>query len=127
MQAANLPRLEWRTLVASGADKLSDEDVLALDDYFKGFIQLDYQTEDRKCPCCESSFGKDGIVGFLMAGAPGHVTLEWGIANGEAFCSACKYPFRVYHRNVGPIKFLSLGLPYHPDDLEVTKRRVRAA
>lgn len=119
MKAASLPRLDWRTMVSSGADELSPEDSVALDEYFKQFIQLEIKEDaERKCPCCQSKFGKNGIVSFLMAGADGYATLEWGIANGEAACSKCGYPFRVYHRNVGPIKFLSVGLPYHPDELE---------
>ena len=119
MQKSALPHLDWRTLVSSGADQLSAEDSAALDSYFRQFIQTDF-TEDseRRCPCCQSSFGKNGLVGFLMAGAEGHATLEWGMANGEAMCSRCRYPFRVYHRDVGPIKFLNCALPYHPDELK---------
>lgn len=119
MQAANLPRLDWRTMLKGDLDKLSSEDVAALDTYFQHFIQLDFTDDpEHRCPCCQSSFGKDGLVGWFMAGADGHATLEWDIAHGEAFCSRCKYPFRVYHRDVGPIKFLNLGLPYHPDELK---------
>ena len=120
MKAAQLPRLDWRTLVASGADELSADDTSALDDYFKQFIQLEFKEDSEcKCPCCQSNFGKNGIVSFLMADAEGYATLEWGIANGEAACSKCRYPYRVYHRDVGPIKFLNIGLPYHPDELSV--------
>ena len=122
MKAANLPRLDWRTMVSGGADQLSEEDTAALDGYFQQFIQLDFSGHaERECPCCRAKFGKDGIVGFLMAGAEGYATLEWGIANGEASCSKCHYPFRVYHRDVGPIKFLNIGLPYHPEELRVNK------
>lgn len=121
MQAVNLPRLDWRTMVSGETDKLSAEDVAALDDYFHGFIQLDFNAKERECPCCHSKFGENGLVGWLMAGAEGHATLEWGIANGEAFCSKCKYPYRVYHRDVGPIKFLNVGLPYHPDELRLNE------
>jgi hypothetical protein len=118
MQAANLPHLDWRTMVSGEIDKLSAEDLAALDGYFHGFIQLDFNAEERKCPCCQSTFGKNGLVSFLMAGAPGHATLEWGLVHGEAFCSRCKYPYRVYHRDIGPIQFLNVGLPYHPDELK---------
>lgn len=118
MKTACLPRLDWRTMVSSGADQLSPEDIAALDSYFNQFVQVDFAEDaERRCPCCQSSFGKNGLVGWLMSGAPGHATLEWGLVNGEAFCSRCQYPFRVYHREVGPIKFLSVGLPYHPDEL----------
>lgn len=117
MKAANLPRLDWRTMVSGETDKLESADVAALDEYFAAFIQLDFNAEERECPCCHSKFGKNGIMGFLMAGADGHATLEWGIAHGEAACSKCRYPYRVYHRDVGPIKFLNVGLPYHPDEL----------
>lgn len=120
MKAAHLPRMNWRTMVSAGADQLSAEDAAALDSYFQQFIQLDFtENTERVCPCCQSKFGSNGIVSFLMAGAEGHATLEWGIANGEATCSKCRYPYRVYHRDVGPIKFLNVGLPYHPDELSV--------
>jgi hypothetical protein len=120
MQAADLPRLDWRTMVSVGAEQLSPDDTAALDSYFRQFIQTDFgENAERKCPCCDSSFGKGGLVGFLMAGAPGHATLEWDIAHGEAFCSHCRYPFRVYHRDVGPIKFLNVGLAYHPNELSL--------
>jgi hypothetical protein len=118
MKVLDIPRLDWRTMVSGEIDKLSADDVAALDSYFREFIQVDFAAEERKCPCCQSSFGKNGLVGWLMAGAPGHATLEWGIANGEAFCSECRYPFRVYHRDVGPIEFLNVALPYHPDELK---------
>lgn len=118
MRTAKLPRLDWRTMVTGETDKLSSDDVGAMDAYFREFIQVDFTAEERRCPCCQSSFGKNGLVGFLMSGAPNHATLEWGLANGEAFCSHCQYPFRVYHRQVGPIKFLNVALPYHPDGLE---------
>lgn len=128
MQAANLPRLDWRTMVSAGADQLSEEDTAALDQYFRQFIQLDFsESAERECLCCHSKFGKDGIVGFLMAGAPGYATLEWAITHGEAFCSRCKYPHRVYHRDVGPIKFLNVGLPYHPDELRLNEKAKEVA
>ena len=118
MKAANLPRLDWRTMVSSGAGQLEAEDVATLDKYFAQFIQLEFEEDsERMCPCCQSKFGANGIISFLMAGAEGHATLEWGLANGEATCSKCHYPYRVYHRDVGPIKFLNIGLPYHPDEL----------
>lgn len=120
MQSAGLARLDWRTMLTGETEKLTPEDAAAMDEYFKQFVQLDFDKDaKRECPCCHSSFGQDGITGFLMSGSPGHATLEWGLANGEAFCSRCKYPFRVYHRSVGPIKFLNIGLPYHPDELSV--------
>jgi hypothetical protein len=119
MQSANLPRLDWRTLITGDVDKLAEDDVTALDFYFQQFIQTDFtENSERKCPCCQSSFGKDGLVGWLMAGAEGHATLEWGLVNGEAVCSRCNYPFRIYHRDVGPIQFLNIGLPYHPNELQ---------
>lgn len=122
MKRASLPRLDWRTMIAAGTDQLSKEDTEAMDAYFAQFIQIDLAEDgERRCPCCGSSFGKNGVVGWLMAGAEGHATLKWGIANGEAHCSKCSYPFRVYHRGVGPIEFLNVSLAYHPDELKVKK------
>lgn len=115
MQSANLPRFDWRSIVESGADQLGDDDTKALDEYFVQFTPK----IDNKCPCCQSSFGDNGIASFLLAGAIGHTTLEWGLANGEAFCVTCGWPYRVYHRNVGPIRQLNYALPYHPDELSV--------
>jgi hypothetical protein len=121
MQAASLPRLDWRTMVSGEVEKLDTQDTDALDAYFREFIQLNFNAEEKRCPCCRSSFGKNGLIGFFMSEVDGHATLEWGLTNGEAFCSRCRYPFRVYHRDVGPIKFLNVALPYHPDNLKQAK------
>lgn len=103
--------------------KLSPEMEAAVDKYFAQFIQLEFKEDsERACPCCQSKFGANGIVGFLMAGAEGHATLEWGLGHGEATCSKCCYPYRVYHRDIGPIKFLNIGLPYHPDELTANEK-----
>jgi hypothetical protein len=110
MRLSDLPRLDWHTILC--VEDLSEADEIALNKYFSQFISV----KDGECPCCKNKMG-GGISGFLLAGAPGNATLSWGLVHGEAFCSQCRYPYRVYHRDVGPIKFLSSGLPYHPDVL----------
>jgi len=56
----------------------------------------------KKCLGCQSQLS--GLFG----------SLQWGIVNGEAFCSECGYPVRVYHRT-DKIDFINCPLPYHPN------------
>lgn len=48
--------------------------------------------------------------------------VKWTLVHGEAECISCGYPSRAYHRDIGPIQFLSITLQYHPDQLSTSKR-----
>lgn len=105
-----LPRLDWRTIFKVEGTDITDADNKAMDEYFSQFLA------PGPCPKCGSQLTGDILKQFI-----GLATFTWGLAHGEGFCSKCKYPARAYHRNVGPIEFLNMVLPYHPDELEQPK------
>jgi hypothetical protein len=108
LQEAQLPRLDWRSFIKVTEGELSYADVSALDNYFRQFV-----SNKDGCIMCGAQQGAKDIVDAFLCKA----RFEWGLANGEGFCGACKYPARAYHRNVGPIKFFQAILQYHPDEL----------
>lgn len=113
LQEARLPRLDWRTILTVTDGELSEADVKALDEYFRHFVSC-----KNECVKCGAQQGAKDMVGAFL----GQARFTWGLANGEGFCGACKYPARAYHRDVGPIKFLNLILQYHPDELSEASR-----
>lgn len=93
---ATEPQGEYAALLTQPKDfVLTTDDKKVIDDYFQQFIH-----PKHGCPVC----------------GPG-VHIEWLLTHGEAACVTCRYPFRVYHRNVGTIKHLKYPLAYHPEDL----------
>jgi hypothetical protein len=118
MQAAGLPRLDWRKLFTVKEEPPA-EDAAALDTYFSQFLPPEFipatvagGESPLKCACCGGR-----LSGFLSGLVGGSFT--WGLANGEGYCSACGYPGRAYHRNAGPVEFLSFILQYHPDEISL--------
>lgn len=121
LRSKNLPVCTLDMIFTENPDKpLSEIDRETLNKYFSIFTVIS-KNEDKKGLCVGCGLiMQGGITGFLMSGSGSHTSLEWGLANGEAFCSHCQYPYKVYHRNVGGdlIEFLELALPYHPDILK---------
>lgn len=109
LKKENLERLDWRDLFKEdGVASLPKEDSEAMDEYFRQFLK-----PGQGCVSCgKKQSGGDNIIDQFL---DSHFT--WGMANGEGFCSNCKYPARAYHRSVGPIKFLNMILQYHPAEL----------
>jgi len=62
------------------------------------------------CLGCGTDLYKPGFMGIF-----GGSSFEWGIVNGEGYCSSCMYPTRMYHRL--PQGTVSFPLQYHPNDL----------
>lgn len=131
LQAAMLPRVHWGDVFAEGdARKLAVKEAIDLDDYFHAFTMMPVVDGEATCVCCSSKF-LGGIKGFMLAGADGNATLEWGIAHGEAFCSVCDYPYRVLHYDIGGkgddaiIRKLTFSLPYHPDELHFEREQAK--
>jgi hypothetical protein len=119
MQAANLPRATVLLLFPEGFDhtvklkeptngalRVTVQTLRALDEYLAHFTMV----IDGKCPCCQSSFQTEAGI-------------EWTLTHGEAQCTVCHYPYRVYHRDIGEIERIVLSLPYHPDQLERKRKR----
>ena len=122
LQARNVPTLAWTdVLTEPESSSLSAEDRAALTIYFAQFatVQRDADGHQLCLGCDRRVLG--GIDAALLSGGPRNTRLEWGLVNGEAFCARCRWPYRVYHRNIGGdlITFLSLGLPYHPSQCVV--------
>lgn len=107
LQAANLPRCDWRALLEVTGEMTPDDEA-AMDAHFRRFLQ------PGPCVKCGERQGGD-----MVEAALGITRFRWGIANGEGACSTpyCGYPARAYHRHIGPIKFLNMILQYHPDEL----------
>lgn len=128
LRAENLPPLTWQQVfsVPEGATPPNEDEQRLLNEYLKGFVAAPREGDKRLCVCCRNQM-RGGLEGALLGGAPGSCTLEWEIGNGEARCSVCGYPYRVYHRNIGDagdgkgplVEFVQVGLPYHPSVLEV--------
>ena len=111
LQARLLPRLDWRDLFRLN-EPPDDSTCTAFDAYFRGFLP------PGPCVCCgeQQGIGPDegrAIIDSII----GRAKFRWGLANGEGYCSGCGYPARAYHREVGPIRFFSCILQYHPDEL----------
>lgn len=67
-------------------------------EYLGQFIQPHYKGEppNHKRHCANCGMEMDGMMqalGLLPVAA-----FQWGLVNGEAFCSNCKYPARANHR-----------------------------
>jgi hypothetical protein len=118
-KAANHPHATWRDVLKAKDGETIPPDVEARFDgtaeYFKNFVP-----PGDACICCGKRWPSNELSGWLGVA---ETSLEWGFANGEAFCRVCRWPSRVYHRNVKgadgvvEIKFLSCGLQYHPDGM----------
>jgi hypothetical protein len=111
LRAKRLPRLQWNeilTLSGEDAEKAIAEHGSAMTEYFSHFVN----PAEGKCIGCGAT-----LVGDMLASFLGRATFRWGLAHGEGACRACGYPARAYHRNVGPIEFVSCVLQYHPDEL----------
>lgn len=121
LKDANLPRMSWRdVLTVKEGEALPEADEKALTEYFAHFVK----TEDGKCVCCGERQGggfDEAIKGML--GISGGSRFTWGIVHGEGFCSACKWPARAYHFDVGPIKRFEAILQYHPDELNAREEK----
>lgn len=125
LQAEQIPVLTWGDIFTEGEDGLTDNQKAVLNDYLSHFM-LRPLGEDGKglCPCCRERM-EGGVEGAILGMAGLGVSLDWGIAHGEASCSGCGWPYRVYHYNIGGegedvlIKRLVLGLPYHPSELKL--------
>lgn len=114
LQAAKLPRLAWADLLKWSRDTPPPEkDAADLTEYFSQFVK-----SPGRCVCCEQPFTA-GILDFRSDAS----RLEWGMTNGEAHCDFCRYPYRVLHRNAGPISLWAHGLPYHPEDLSFPEKK----
>lgn len=107
LQAADLPRADWRTFLK--ADGLTPEDESTLTAYFSRFV------EPGPCIMCGAQQSGD-----MLQQALGLSRFTWGLAHGEGYCSArnCSYPGRAYHYDIGPIKRLTIILQYHPGELK---------
>jgi hypothetical protein len=122
LQALHLPRMTWRDVLSpvEGAEPPSAEDQHAMDIYFGHFVTAKDDDGHLVCVRCRNRI-RGGIEGFLMGGAPGSTSMEWGLVHGECFCVRCKWPARAYHFDIGRkddplIKRMSLMLQYHPDE-----------
>ena len=120
LRAEDPPRMRWSDIFEGGEDELTPAQAVVLDDYLFHFMVGPLDEGDKEvCPCCRERIG--GLCGLLGMG----VSLEWGIAHGEAFCSGCGWPYRVYHYDIGGkgedalIKRLVVGLPYHPSEIRL--------
>lgn len=122
LHAENRPTMDWRKFITvkEGSPPLSGDTQATFNDYFGKFL------DPGPCPGCQREFG-GGIVGALMGAEMGFAQIEWGMANGEAYCVVCRYPYRVYHRNVGPIEFMEQALAYHPSGLSFDETPCRTA
>ncbi len=102
IKSKNMPKLNWREILDAKGD-ISTEHSEALTEYFSKFVKSD------GCPNC----GAKGLGPFN--------NVAWHIQHGEAYCTTkdCGWPYRGIHYDVGPIKALTLFLPYHPDGLHI--------
>jgi hypothetical protein len=117
LKAQAVPRLAWQKIVTvTDGFSLSDEEQRILGEYFSQFVEPQRDADGNAvCICCRSVM-RGGIEGWLLGGAPGSCTMDWGLVHGECFCSACGYPARAYHYKIGPIDVLRVTLQYHPDN-----------
>jgi hypothetical protein len=124
---AGMPRVRWSDVLTG---ELSAQEQSILDAYFSRFtmsIRDGDPPETRRCPGCRSRV-LGGLEGAMLGGAEGNCTLQWALANGEATCTKCGWPYRVYHREIGGvIEFLAFSLPYHPEHVELMLEAVEEA
>ncbi len=119
LRARNLPRLDWHEIISG---ELTPEEEYSLTIYFSHFVAPQKDAEGRLiCVRCGSVI-RGGIDGFLLGGAPGSCTMEWGIVHGECRCTVCRWPARAYHFDIGAkdnpiIKRLAVTLQYHPEEV----------
>lgn len=118
LKAQRLPRVDWHEVFT--IDKsFSAKHGEVLNAYFMRFVK--YPGAGMVCPGCERQIPESPVL-RAIAESIGKTRLEWGLKNGEAFCVVCTYPFRVLHRDVGPVEFLQMPLAYHPDELDAEPR-----
>ena len=125
LQAADLPRMRWNDIFSEGKDGLTTAQAITLDDYFFHFMVTPKDDDGKEvCPCCRERM-QGGVEGTILQMGGLGVSLEWGIVHGEAFCSGCGWPYRVYHHDIGGkgedalIKKLVASLPYHPSEMKL--------
>lgn len=107
LKTQDIKPLKWRDLFSCNESELKGDQDKEMDEYFSIFIE-----PKGKCPGCQENH-ESGVLATMGIGAG----LEWGIKNGEAFCNKCSYPYRVIHRNVGPLESVTVPLPYHPNQI----------
>ena len=84
---ANPPaHCDWRSFLKITQGDLAPEQSDALDAYFAKFLPM----ADR-CPGCQKKL-PEGVVDAFLAGLTNKTSLEWGLAHGEAFCTAWWIP-----------------------------------
>ena len=114
LKAANLPHATWRDLATLTQDgeptPKTQFDLAAMDAYLAAFLP------PGNCICCGAQQGSTRDSEMLDA-LLGRAKFRWGLANGEGACSGCGWPARAYHRDFGPVGFMSVILQYHPDGL----------
>lgn len=91
----------------SGAENL-EKLILRLDEYLKSFVKPKDDGEGGVLcvGCGHLLYG--GYMGLVFG-----ATFRWGIANGEGYCSCCRWPCRRYHRPKEG-EFFDHLLQYHP-------------
>ena len=122
----NVPRATWTDFLSEGDDgerRLTDDEKAGMNEHFAHFMVPPRDEDNNElCPGCGKQM-KGGVGGYLLECVGAAVSVKWGLAHGEGFCSGCGWPYRVYHYSVGPIKKLVLGLPYHPAELRFDEVR----
>ena len=114
--------------------EIAAEFIEACDDYFGHFCKPIREGEEGKehqvCPKCGEML--NGFMAMMGLG----VGLEWGLVHGEARCTGCRWPYRVYHfirakdAKQGDEPLLTvhnLGLAYHPDEVTVRSTKDKIA
>ncbi len=115
LRQRNIPRMTSAGVIsipaeAMGEDRVSGEKLLAVaDEYFSHFIRAD----DGKCVGCGSIFVPKSMSDAFRS------TFRWGLAHGEAECSACGYPARAVHEIPEIGCLINVPLQYHPEELTV--------
>ena len=128
IKAENYPQLNWKDLLTTKEGKslddlISKEEQENLTKYFSQFADTGFLARTHfglNMPCIGCDLEMDtSLVGQLFSDLLNKTRLEWGLVNGEAYCINCSWPYRVYHREIPPINFISLALPYHPNGIEI--------
>lgn len=129
IKAVGLPRIDWRDIFSprdgkTYDDAVSAEDQQKLTEYFRQFADMGivgnrYFALRDQCPGC-LLYLEDTVLSFLGIGTDRNTSIQWSLTHGEAYCTSCYWPYRVYHYDIiTDIKRLIFGLPYHPDELEM--------
>ena len=72
--------------------ELSETARATLTEYMSGFLAPVIDDKCVRCPCCNAHVWAGGKIMDAMLS-----TFQWGLAHGDGFCSACKWPIRMYH------------------------------